>query len=475
LIKSSAIPIQCSDEDIGRTAAILSCSIGSLPCSYLGIPLSIHKPTKAVLTPLIDKIANKLPGWKAPLLSKAGRLVVVKSVISATPIHQMLALNLPKWFFKAVDKRRRGFLWKGQEQANGGNCLVSWAKVQRPYMFGGLGVHDLERMSWALRIRWLWFMKTDPSKPWIGLPINIPKQAQAFFQMAITVNIGNGNSSKFWIDNWLQGKSVADLAPNLVLAVPKRVIQRRTVSQALSNRGWVADIKGALTVQVLIEFLKVWELVEGIVLHPDVPDHFSWKFSSSGQYSSKSAYNTMFTGSIKFPAWRRIWKTWAPANCKFFIWLAINNRCWTSDRLAKRGLPHQAACPLCDQDVETINHILVSCVFAREVWSLVLNRIIPAVRPPRIDSHFNSWWCRASATLPKDERKGFNSLVVLVVWELWKHRNACVFQGSRPAVQSVVQAVMAEGHLWCLAGAAALRGLVLRTDPPLVVNGVVTV
>jgi hypothetical protein len=334
-------------------------------------------------------------------------------------------------------------------------------------MFGGLGVHDLERMSWALRIRWLWFMKTDPSKPWIGLPINIPKQAQAFFQMAITVNIGNGNSSKFWIDNWLQGKSVADLAPNLVLAVPKRVIQRRTVSQALSNRGWVADIKGALTVQVLIEFLKVWELVEGIVLHPDVPDHFSWKFSSSGQYSS--------TGSIKFPAWRRIWKTWAPANCKFFIWLAINNRCWTSDRLAKRGLPHQAACPLCDQDVETINHILVSCVFAREVWSLVLNRIIPAVRPPRIDSHFNSWWCRASATLPKDERKGFNSLVVLVVWELWKHRNACVFQGSRPAVQSVVQAVMAEGHLWCLAGAAALRGLVLRTDPPLVVNGVVTV
>lgn len=37
------------------------------------------------------------------------------------------------------------------------------------------------------------------------------------------------------------------------------------------------------------------------------------------------------------------------------------------DSLVKRGLPHQAACPLCDQDVETINHILVSCVFAREV------------------------------------------------------------------------------------------------------------
>jgi hypothetical protein len=32
---------------------------------------------------------------------------------------------------------------------------------------------------------------------------------------------------------------------------------------------------------------------------------------------------------------------------RFFIWLAIN-KCWTSDRLANRGLPHQPACPFCD-------------------------------------------------------------------------------------------------------------------------------
>jgi hypothetical protein len=33
-------------------------------------------------------------------------------------------------------------------------------------------------------------------------------------------------------------------------------------------------------------------------------------------------------------------------------------------------------------------------------------------------------------SMPKVGNKGFNSLVILVCWELWKHRNACVFEKS---------------------------------------------
>ena len=89
----------------------------------------------------------------------------------------------------------------------------------------------------------------------------------------------------------------------------------------------------------------------------------------------KTAYKGFFVGSISFEPCERIWKTWAPPKCRFFVWLVAHNRCWTADRLARRGLPHPEHCPLCDQAAETIDHLLVQCVFAREFWFRFFSRM----------------------------------------------------------------------------------------------------
>jgi hypothetical protein len=54
---------------------------------------------------LLDKVADYLPGWKASLLNKAGRLVLVRVVLTAAPIYLLIAMDLSKWFFKAIDKK----------------------------------------------------------------------------------------------------------------------------------------------------------------------------------------------------------------------------------------------------------------------------------------------------------------------------------------------------------------------------------
>jgi hypothetical protein len=56
---------------------MLPCEISSFPCKYLGVPLSLKKLPRSAIQYIIDRIAAQLPGWKADLMNKAGRRVMV--------------------------------------------------------------------------------------------------------------------------------------------------------------------------------------------------------------------------------------------------------------------------------------------------------------------------------------------------------------------------------------------------------------
>ena len=56
-------------------------------------------------------------------------------------------------------------------------------------------------------------------------------------------------------------------------------------------------------------------------------------------------------------------------------------------------------------------------------------------------------------------RKGFNSLVILGAWTIWKHRNRCVFDGCNPSLVTALRVAREEAVLWSLIGAKALSFL----------------
>ena len=69
--KSSVLPIHCTEEDKATLQEHLPCLISDFPCKYIGVPPSRLKLTKARIQPIIDKIGDRLPSWKADLLTKA--------------------------------------------------------------------------------------------------------------------------------------------------------------------------------------------------------------------------------------------------------------------------------------------------------------------------------------------------------------------------------------------------------------------
>jgi hypothetical protein len=247
------------------------------------------------------------------------------------------------------------------------------------------------------------------------------------------------------------------LAPHLFNSISNQARKRRTVYEALTERRWVTDIKGALTLDVLVEFLGER------VLQPDVEDSHNWRFSASGQYSAKSAYDALFIGVIHFQPGKRIWQSWAPGKCKFFMWLAAHNKCWRTDRLAKRGLPPPDKCPLCDKEEETINHLLLSCVFARQICHGILQGLCLQVLAPEMeDSSFEEWWHRVSSRVDGLVQEGLNSIIILVAWTLWNHRNRCVFYGLQPNLYALLSAIREEMRMWGSAGAKGVSFLLAQ-------------
>ena len=85
MMKSTALPIRCNEEEITMACEELGCQKGAFPIKYLGLPLTLRKQSASQLQYLVDQMANCLPKWKAALMPKSGRLTLVQSVLCAIP------------------------------------------------------------------------------------------------------------------------------------------------------------------------------------------------------------------------------------------------------------------------------------------------------------------------------------------------------------------------------------------------------
>uniref|UniRef100_A0A0E0F153 GYF domain-containing protein n=1 Tax=Oryza meridionalis TaxID=40149 RepID=A0A0E0F153_9ORYZ len=167
-----------------------------------------------------------------------------------------------------------------------------------------------------------------------------------------------------------------------------------------------------------------------------------------------------FLGRIRFES-APIWKS-LPPRCRYFLWLVALDRCWTGDRLRRRGLPHPDHCVLCDQCEESIDHLLVACPKSRQLWWMALRAIGQPSCMPMNETSFHRWFCVSRKALSKSSQRGFDTIITLVAWSIWKERNNRVFNQQNKTWSEVAKAMAGEVELWRLAR-TAMPALVLQT------------
>jgi hypothetical protein len=104
--KSMMVPINVLDEKLDILAVTFGCSKGSLPFTYLGLPLSIDRPRAQDFLPLVNKCEKRLTGIST-FLNQAGRLQLTNAVFTTLPTFFMCSFVLPKSIIKQIDKYRK--------------------------------------------------------------------------------------------------------------------------------------------------------------------------------------------------------------------------------------------------------------------------------------------------------------------------------------------------------------------------------
>lgn len=134
------------------------------------------------------------------------------------------------------------------------------------------------------------------------------------------------------------------------------------------------------------------DLISSIPINEMEPDTWYWRLEHHGAYTVKSAYNALqsnknihvYNDNIGF--WKRLWQLKVPPKIKKLLWQASSKCLPTKTQLQLKHVPVNALCPLCNNDNESICHVLVSCSFARACWNRLSNCSIPISHGP-----FHTW------------------------------------------------------------------------------------
>ncbi|KAL9233090.1 hypothetical protein vseg_008128 [Gypsophila vaccaria] len=139
---------------------------GTLPFTYLGIPIQTTRIQKKDCASLIDKVCHRIHLMNPKHISYAGRLVMVKAVITTLHSYWASIFILPKGVLERIEATCRNFLWDSSADYKR-VPLVAWNKLCKPKEEGGLGIKCLEISNQAMIGRLVHWIVEDRDSLWV--------------------------------------------------------------------------------------------------------------------------------------------------------------------------------------------------------------------------------------------------------------------------------------------------------------------
>ncbi|XP_042033147.1 uncharacterized protein LOC121779791 isoform X2 [Salvia splendens] len=465
---------------------------GTLPCTYLGVPIFRGRKKTHLFMFLREKMSEKVQSWSHRHLSFGGRLTLIRSILQALPMHIFQVLEPTKGAIRLMEQVLARYFW-GSCNTTNKTHWIKWEDVCRPTCEGGLGIRRMADTVEACSFK-LWWRFREKSSLWAEYMHKKYWSRSAAFSIYRSCRFSptwrrlfKAGSKCHHLLRWMLGKGNLNFWDDVW--VKNQPLSRLSLREEAPEFAWVKDVwrDSEWNEEVLREWLGEQgvpiEWIEDILLTPfdmEEEDKARWTLTPHGNFTLASAWEQVRHRGEEREVFKIIWNKSITPTISVFMWRLLANRLPIDEKLQWRGVAMASKCRCCAiPKSESRLHLFVNGEAAKGVWDHFASWFPQAkafVWPRNNVERRLRWWQQQS----RSRYRPHVSTIIpcLILWYIWTERNGCIHRGTSFRLENVCYRVewhlrnlVLAGHLgqeqWegCEPGVASLKGRPARERP----------
>ncbi|GJT66397.1 RNA-directed DNA polymerase, eukaryota [Tanacetum coccineum] len=306
------------------------------PFRYLGVMIGDCMSQKHAWDETIQKLHARLSNWKVKTLSIGGRLTLLKSVLGASPLYNMLIYKVPKGVLNEMEAIRNGSLW----------YRIIQALYDHSFELHAVGYSSL----WSSILR----------------EIHVLKSKGFDFLSHCKKRGGDGHNTWFWYDKWLSDQPFYVMFPRLfALEMDKEISVASKMGSTSLEVSFRIPVRDGVERQQLIDL----NLITGSILLSSSKDRRICDLSGDGEFRVKVARTKLDDIFLPSDSIDTRWVKYIPIKINVFAWRVRLDRLPTRVNLLRRGVVLESSlCPMYGLLPEDIQHVIFRCDIAQAIF-----------------------------------------------------------------------------------------------------------
>ncbi|GJY97084.1 RNA-directed DNA polymerase, eukaryota, reverse transcriptase zinc-binding domain protein [Tanacetum coccineum] len=388
--------------------------------------------------------------------------------LSHIAVFHMSIFKVPSKVLHILESIRSHF-FNGHDPGSKKASWVKWNNVLTDKKRGGLGVSSLFALNRGLMIKWVWKFLSQKDSLWTKVIVaihgvggkihsewtstgkscwlsilsevrSLQRKGMYVFDY-LTHKMGNGESTKFWLDHWHTRGIFKDIFPRLYALESSKDV---TVSSKIGDTSLVCSFRriprGGIEQN---QFDSLVELVRSVTIVPSA-DRWNWNLESTGIFSVASARRRIDEICLPNIGEETRWVKCVPIKINVLAWKIKTDALPTRFNISRRGIDIQdMSCPICDNAIESTDHLFFRCGLVRDIANKVLSWWNLDHANLNSYAEWKSWL--VSIRMDSKLKKMFEGVWRLVfgaaVYFIWQERNKRMFQNEKREVKNVVEII----------------------------------